>query len=48
MVGNNILMKAWEVDLQMVAMTKNTTKPLFILIVDFKDSVDIEVQFDHI
>jgi hypothetical protein len=45
---NNILMKAWEVDFQMVAMEKNTTKPLFILIVDIKDNVDIEVQFDHI
>jgi len=27
---------------------KNTTKPMFILIVDIKDNVDIEVQFDPI
>jgi hypothetical protein len=39
---NNILMKVWEVDFQMVAMGKNTTKQLFILIVDIKDNVDIE------
>ncbi len=39
------LMKAWEVDLQVVAMEENTIKPLFTTIANIEDVVNINVQF---
>jgi len=38
-------MKAWEVDLQVVAMEENAIKPLFTTIVNIEDVVNINVQF---
>jgi hypothetical protein len=38
-------MKAWEVDLQAVAMEENTIKPLFTTIANIEDVVNINVQF---
>jgi hypothetical protein len=38
-------MKAWEVDLKVVAMEENTIKPLFTTIVNIEDVVNINVQF---
>ncbi len=39
------LMKAWEVDLQVVPMEENTIKPLFTTIANIEDVVNINVQF---
>jgi hypothetical protein len=39
-------MKAWEVDLQVVAMEENTIKPLFTTIANIEDVANINVQFN--